>query len=316
MLEDEFGTVDFNEKPGDRVFPKRWRLKSPKGNESETTMVRRVLPPMKSLKEKKQYACFHAQHFGYNGVNKDDPSKVRFLPFGCVREYDPVTKKVSQTCAGCDELYSKKDAKEGILAHCKASGEDPSKYAEKLEPLNEWLKNYNRDGKWYLNAMSPEGEFGTLAITKTCYEALRVLFSKTLKEDGIHGINPSDGVWVKFTRTGYGRDVLDTVEVVYENIQLPNGKIGKTVKLAPLTADQLQSALKICDDLATDPVRYLSPEKVSQIVATGGDPEEIDRIWATSQRTSPADKPSTTVTAPPPSVNADKAFFDQFKVDE
>src|SRR4051812_913148 len=66
----------------------------------------RVLPPILSCVETGEWAVGHAQHFGYDTPNPQDPSKRIFHPFYCVEivRWESGEKVVVQRCPECDDI--------------------------------------------------------------------------------------------------------------------------------------------------------------------------------------------------------------------
>jgi hypothetical protein len=67
---------------------KYFKLRTPdvKKGETETTLIVRLLPSMKSYRDSGEWKFFYGQHYGYAGVNSRDPSKPRSRPFGCIQK--------------------------------------------------------------------------------------------------------------------------------------------------------------------------------------------------------------------------------------
>jgi hypothetical protein len=108
---------------------------------------------------------------------------------------------------------------------------------------------------------------------------------KSLLADGIDPISADGGVWFDFVRTKTGhrdQDVEDRVSAVQEYVDVGGGKKAKVYKEAPLTEGQREQAVQDCPDLAKM-FTALTHEQVAMLVASSGDPAEVDQIFAMAQ---------------------------------
>jgi hypothetical protein len=278
------------------VFYKNWKLKSPdtaKG-ESVFTIELRLLPPVHSLAEKGIWAKYHGQHFGYSGNGKE-PGKIRQRPFACIQQTDFRTKMVTTACDACSVIDEKRAEREVREAEYKSKGKSESEIRELLEPLTDWLKKHNCDRKWHINAMNRAGEFGVLQISHTLKKALDVKVDEVRNKRKIEPMAPDQGVWFRFARMGKF-PVQDSVE--YVMAEKDDGSFR--IEHAPLTEAQLEAAEKVCPDLQTGVVKFITAAQIAQIVSSSGDPDEIDRIWQLGIKTaekSPA-RPVASVAKP------------------
>lgn len=298
-----FGKPKYGQKTGHKT----WRVVENEPN------VFRVLPPIKSHVEDGEWAIFLGQHFGYAGVDRTDASKTKARPFACPKKENYHTKMVTVACAECDKIDAQKALLESRGAALANEGKTEEEIDQILAPLKSWCKNHNQDRKWYINVMSQKGEFGVLAIPHKAMQKLKIVIKRLQEENGLEPIADFDkGVWFDFRRTGKGRNTEYDVLVVEELVEVGGRKL-RDIKLAPLTDAQLDQALKECPDLTIQTLmRVATPEQVKLLVASSGDPEEVDAIFNMSQKTeasaSPAKKPSAAAAAaaavapkPPPS---------------
>ena len=274
----EFGTANVNGSSEGFESFSLVKLKTPKKEGETTELVARLLPPMKSYSETGKWGFYYKQHFGYYGTNPNNPAKNRARPFACVEELDS-DRNVVVACPECEMIESKRKLKQQLLN----KGEDANS-------LNDWLFRHNLNCKVWINAMTPEGKFIVLQLThKTVKTVLKPFLKKLDEKFNTNALDPHKGVWLKFTRTGVGRDATDKVECDTETRVLEDGTEAEVRKMSCLTPEQIQKALKICPDLAKDPnagmVRTLSVEKIRELVNCDGDPTTVDRIFGDSKTT-------------------------------
>lgn len=246
----------------------------------------RLLPPMKSLAEEGKWAMYYGQHFGYAGTDSKDPTRTRQKPFRCIEEKNFKTQMITRACPECNLIRSKEDElKDKMMAH-KAAGKSDEIIAGLVEDLTDFLKNHNRDSKWYINVMNAQGEFGVLRLSHRTKKLLETKIQAVMNEEGVDPLDLEQGVWFRFTRTGKKIEAQDSIDVEQEFVTDPNtGRKLKTLKLAPLTGAQVEQALKECPDLATV-VREITEGQIRQLVATDGiiDPETVDEIFSQGAR--------------------------------
>jgi hypothetical protein len=291
-----FGKANLNPQyDGPKYF--KLRTPDPRKNETETSLVLRLLPSMHSYRDTGQWKFYYGQHYGYAGVNSRDPSKPRARPFGCIQKKNK-QKEIVTSCPKCTQIAqfeAKKTARENELAKANGIGETkeerqtPEFYEAKkgdkaYQALSAWLSKHNCDKKFWINAMDREGNFGMLQLSyTTCEEKLMPLLNKLAsgEETGekVDAFDPAGGMWLKFSRTGKAPRVQDAVSVYEELVDLGGGKKAKAAVAAPMTQEQIEKALKTCKDLKTDVVKFIDVETMQKLVDCSGDPEEVDSIW-------------------------------------
>lgn len=298
-----FGTPNYG---NDTIYYKNFKLKSPdtqKGESVYTLTDLRILPPLHSLEATGKWGVYHGQHFGYAG-NSKEPGKPKQRPFSCIEKTDFRTKMVLVSCSACDKISENRAELDAREAEYKAKGKTESEIKDLLGPLTQWLKKHNCDRKWHINVMDRAGNFGVLQISHTLKKALDVKMTKLREEEKIDPIAANEGVWFRFSRMGKF-PVTDSVEWVMNRSEDGSYRIER----CPLTAAHGEQAEKICPDLATGVVKFLSANQINQIVACSGDPDEIDRIWALGTRTterSPARTPAPAPVAAKPAPAAER----------
>jgi hypothetical protein len=249
----------------------------------------RILPPLGSGAATGTWRVKHAIHWGYNGVNPRDKAKKLPRPFKCILQKDYNTKMVKQDCPACT-YYDQLDAKSKEMeAGFKSKGLDGDALKTAMKPMNERLRNFRLEAKWYVNVAFKDGSVGDfklnfkdhmsriLAIVEGTKEKPGTLVQKT----GIDPFKPDQGVWFEIIRTGDGVTPPDTVDLEME--ALP-GQMGTSrIKLAPLSDEVCAKALKECRDLDTLGGKSLTYHQIEQLVACSGDPEAVDKIFGVGQ---------------------------------
>jgi hypothetical protein len=286
---------------------KYFKLRTPdqrKGEES-TELVLRLLPAMHSYEDTSDWKFYYGQHYGYFGNNPRNPEKPRSRPFGCIQKKNK-NKEIVISCPKCVEIegvraLQKKREQEVEAAHPSAGDKELREIKradDKLAALGKWLSNHNCDKKFWINCMNMQNEFGVLQLSyKTTQEILIPLLKKLRDEEKIDAFDATAGVWLKFTRTGVRPSVTDRIEVFTETVDIGQGRKAKINKVAPLTDELIEKALKICPDLKTSVVKFIPVETIQALVDCSGDPDEVDRIWPqeAAKTATPAAAATTTV---------------------
>ncbi len=293
-MEDNFGTPHYGPKKKDertkRPVPHKLSNKNP-------VEVVRIIPPVKSGKKTGQWKRFVRVHWGYNVALQKDASKTYKMNFYC-----PKTFSKSADCAMCDEISKKETAYEALVTKCTSEGKSPEQTETITAPLKGWLDDFNCDGKWYINVMNQKGEFYPLMLNSTTNATLDREMAKLIGPDTsrpkIDPLDLSKGVWFRFEFLEGGKS--NSVDIVQESIELPNGIEAYTNKPAPLTDDQRAEASTLCPDLNTEISRLLPSEKIRMLVNSSGDPEEVAKIVDLTEKTT---KPE----------DSEEGFFDQFR---
>jgi hypothetical protein len=274
---------------------KYFKLKTPdiRKGETETELILRLLPSMHSYRDSGEWKFFYGQHYGHYGNNPKQPDKPRARPFGCIQQKNPKTGEIEVECPKCTQIEKKKAAKkareEQLLKQLQAQDasidEKSPEFKEakaddkKLQDLNAWLMKHNCDKKWWMNVMDLKGEFGVFQLSYTTMkERLLPLLRDLRDKKKIDAFDPAKGVFLRFTRSGKGINVVDNVTVYTETVVVEGEELQK-MKFAPLTDEQIEKALKICPDLKKDVVKFISAKQIAELVERGDDPDAVDEIW-------------------------------------
>ncbi len=260
--------------------------------------VYRLMPEMFSAKESGFWTVYWARHWGY----KNEKGKQQ--PFVCVRKFEPKTRVVTHECGFCKDQEKNKmalDVADSLVKNLKleiSQNPTPALLA-KLEMANGALSDSRRaysgqERKFWVNAMDQNGNFGILGLPKTVYEQLagkREMGTRSkgiiahLEEDqGIKALEVNEGVWFNFKRVGDDQFTTEySTEVVQESVMGSNGRKQYQAKLAPLSLEQKQTALKKCRDLNTLFAHsVLSDEQISSVV--NGSPVTVSAVAAAPKK--------------------------------
>lgn len=268
----------------------------------------RLLPAMFSLRTLGKWTDFHAIHFGYKGIDKKDKTKTRMRPFECIQVKNRQTQMIEVNCDMCNLITAKTKLKTDAEAHYRNEFKKQGIMEEKamkkaleapLKPHNEWLRQYNRDSKWYVNCIKIDGALALLQIPNK----MKILLDKKIEELRSKNLEPisnfDTGCYFVFQRIGDFNQASFTVEVYMEgDITAPR------LKLAPVSDDQLTLALAKLPDLAIGVTRRISAEQITLLTTCSGDPAEVDTIMGMTQLPDGIEEEGTGETPPPPPPDA------------
>ena len=267
-----FGKPSYDARGNDKKnFKKNFNIK-------DGDNIYRILPPFGSLASKGIWSVYYRLHWGYSIMNEDGRLSMR--PFQCPRRTNKNAKtgeiEVTVPCAACDEYERQKEIREQRLKELEAQNLSKGEISAILEPLNKWLKRFNRSGAHYINVMNTDGEFGRLAISHKMMLALRAEIDTIRKNWSIDPLDIESGCWINFRRIPGNTlsDYTHKVEPVIELTSVPGVPHPvPMIKLAPLTPQQIQEAMEKAWDLKEEAHRTLSPQQIQRLVDAGGDPE-------------------------------------------
>lgn len=283
----------------------------PKGG--TVTYTFRLLPPVKSYAATGIWAKYYGQHFGWKGIDKNNPGQTHDRPFKCIEERNFKTGMITLPCPTCQFIASHLAEREFIENKAKA---DTSFTGQMVKALQEetinWKKSHNCDRKWNMNAANPQWEFGVLRMAHDVKKLLEAKIKEVKDRFHIDPLDPAEGVWFRFTRAGARIGVVTTVDFEMEDSRDAQGNISSRLKRAPMSQAQIEQALAECVDLSpelTPVVQTLSKDQMELMVKSNGDPETVDQIWAMGEkrdepvqapRSTPAPQSVVKVTAPEP----------------
>jgi hypothetical protein len=291
----KFGKASF---AGKKSTSNTWRIK-------EGDNKYRLLPPMFSLIDEEKYTAYHGVHWGYEGVDRNNPTQTQKRPFRCIQERgrNGMTLQECPACAFYDLEEKRVEAQEAeLLTSLRKEGKSDKEIEEIIDTAlgadKYWLQTHNVDRKHYINAMTEDGtEFGQFLVSHRTKKAMDEAFDRLREEDGIDALDIDQGVIVNIRRTGKKREAVDSVEFVTE--KLAGG--GRKIKLRPLSEEEQERALKECKDLTTVGGTVLSFDQISAIVEANGDPQAIEAVFqGARQERSPKRAPAPQKPAPTP----------------
>jgi hypothetical protein len=248
----------------------------------------RILPAMKSLRERGVCSAYHAQHFGYSGTNPRDPQKRVPRPFACVEEKDRRTQMVTKACPECEnqKIHTRirDEAAAKVREACKRTGMLDEKLInarikddEVVKRENQWLRDHNLSKHYYMAVYTTTGELGILPIGYKAKQSLDGEVAKLRKRGAAYEpiSNLDGGYFFTFDMSNPGeQNNVTTASVMTEDA----GDGLMRLKPAPLSDEVLEKAIKVLPDLADAGIRRLSETQIKLLVDGSGDPEEVDTI--------------------------------------
>jgi hypothetical protein len=256
--------------------------------------VYRIGPAFKSLAAAGKWFVYHKQHFGYRAAGDEQNPKGYIKTFLCNQEIDRKTEMVKVPCAECDMIDMQKallEKREADLeAEVKAGTKTQAQVDSLLGPIKGWLKDHNLDKKYVVLACNDKGEWGLLYLPYKAKSGLDNLIKEVQKSEGFDPIDPDNGCWIDFQRTGEGFKTEYKV-VALQEAEIINGRRLYSTKMHQLTDADYDNILANCPDLTTIG-RKLTVEQVEELVESGGDPEVVSQVFgrgeASPKETSPA----------------------------
>jgi hypothetical protein len=247
----------------------------------------RVLPPILSCVETGEWAVGHAQHFGYDTPNPQDPSKRIFHPFYCVEivRWESGEKVVVQRCPECDDIKQRLAEWQARKAEMEKAKVPEDQIRKTLEHLTNWLKRHNRDFSWYFNIKDTQGNYSTRKgsgkYVKKPIDA--IVKANREKSPPYDPIAAHQGLWFISTKIGKQLAADWTLSVATED-RVIEGETFSKPKAAPLTEQDAAEAEKQCCDLHDVGIRRLSYDKVKLLVESSGDESVIKAIFGSSEK--------------------------------
>ncbi len=249
--------------------------------------VYRFLPPMHSYADLGRWSNYVTVHFGYQGTDSNDAAKTRVKPFRCIKVEDRKTRMVIEDCPECTLYEQREHETQNREAALRAGGKSDDEIETVLGPIRGWLQKHNPDRKHYINAMKPDGTFCAVKISHRTKKQLDAKIKEMQDREGVDPLDPEQGVWFNIRRTGRFREAQDVVEVLMEDVEVEiSGRKQrlKRVKMAPLTEEMATRASESCRDLAKIGGFDLTYAQIKMLAESSGDPEEVDQIFALTQR--------------------------------
>lgn len=213
----------------------------------------RILPPMGDLADEGVWSLYYRVHYGYtNAAGKSRPFESSLVKNQkkMVEVPDAAVERLDKLKAKLDEAQKNKD----------------TKVAEMLLKLVGGQKSrYNLDNNHYMNAIDTQGNIGVLKLRHTAKKALDVLI-RELRDKNIDPLDPDNGRFFTFTRSGMGRETTFAVKVATKTIFVDGvGEVEQAIvhKLDEATIARFKNEAAELQKLFKKP----TAEQVDQIVA-------------------------------------------------
>lgn len=225
------------------------------------TVIARVLPPFKSLKDKNAIMKFWSIIWlvDANGRKRPVPS---------------IQRKANKQIVQADPILEKANAIKLLIENAEKNGENPQIIAQ----MKEKVRSIEPDNKCHLNVLLPDGQIGVLKIPWTCYEHL----DKKLKELGAQGLDavgvgPTSGLYFEFKKWKDDKGKTHfSVEPATEHTRNPQtGMIGLSYKFAPIDDTIIARMEREAGDLEN---LYTVRTVEEQALLASLDPATISRV--------------------------------------
>jgi hypothetical protein len=238
----------------------------------------RVAPAYGKLAASGKWNLYIKQHWGYYSTgDEQNPNGFPRL-FVCPEDVDFKTKIVNHSCPECDKNNALRAQVENREVKLRESGKTDEEIETLLGPSKEYLKKHNLDKKFVVIAKNEKNEWGVLWIPFKAKEALDNRRKQVQKEEGWDILDPDEGAWLDFTRTGQNRNTVYGCDVVKETVALENGKKAKQDKQEALTDTDYDAIVAEVPELDTIG-RRLTDEQIERLVESMGDPEIVDAVF-------------------------------------
>lgn len=303
-IESEFGTTSYEAEQRHR----RLKLRQPdieKGETTVTTIVR-ILPPMKSYRDKKgiNYAFFRSTHWGWTTVNPANPERKVWLPYQSTAQKDAQKNYIPGSDPGFDKIKSYEDQVKRMEVEARKAEDEAAKaegrsarsdkdlkkdllLKQEYQEAKSYLKQYTLKKGWVLAVVDLEGNPCELTLSSKTFFKLKELL------DGIRtGKNPTlakrgvtdplaleNGIWIKFTTTGNNTSKSDEPSVYSETVDHPELGAIEVPKSGVLSKEVLKRALELLPDISIPVGAKLTVEEVKELVNGPDEPERVAKIF-------------------------------------
>lgn len=251
-------------------------FKMPKGGGAGSLLWRPVAHPKFGTK---QVGFYWKTHFGWKGVDQNDPNKTVFRPFTCLEQKGDAGM-TAQECPACKLRQSKQDEIEKIKNIGKAKGKSDAEIKKAIAPRLQWLKDHGLDGKVRIPGYDKKGQIGIFLCPYGMFKSFR----DAAREMEQKGFQPAGrkGLYFEFIRSKQASFDSDKCQV--SRVAVDNDGTTK-LDISELTPELAKQLLENIPDLTQlrDRDTY-SLEKIEALCAmTKGadgayDPKEVDHI--------------------------------------
>lgn len=170
--------------------------------------VYRILPPMGELAEEGRWSQFYSVHYGY----KNSKNEMRTFVSPLVK--NPKTRMIEVPDAALERINELTSRLE------KAKKEKNEELVAQLLKLVGGPKSrYNLDSNHYMNVVDLQGNIGILKIRHKAKLALDAAIKK-LRDSGVEPLDPENGRFFVFTRSGSARDTIYQVTVYKKKLNV------------------------------------------------------------------------------------------------
>lgn len=253
-----------------------------KGGRAGGVNTYRVLPPFGALAASGRVYEYWSHHEVTNTEGKK-------RSFKCIEESDWQTKMIKVHCPFCD-MHKQNQSQYKVHQSNGAGKEDLASFnANHVQP-------YQSQGKYYLNALNPEGQIGVLAIVSKSFKAFKALHEKYAKQNfDVTGVK---GMWLNFTKVSqYKGDNQPVFNVdLQRDVTMENGVPTEKIReIHVLTQEIVDRMKKECFEL-NSMYKIITGEQILMLAQSSGPQRAalVDQIFALPERaaTAPENDPT------------------------
>lgn len=212
-----------------------------------------IIPPLGDLADDGIWSVYYRVNYGYvNTAGKSrafESSLVKNRKSNMIEVPDAAVERLDKLKATLEAAKAKKD-KSAIETLHKLVGAPKSRY--------------NLDSNHYLNAIDLQGNIGILKLRHKAKQALDVVIRK-LRDKGLDPLDPTNGRYFVFTRTGTGNETAFAVSVYQKEEDIKDvGTVYRdvTLKLSEDVLGRLSTEAGQLNKLFKKP----TAEQIQQIV--------------------------------------------------
>lgn len=208
----------------------------------------RVLPPLFSLADKGQYAKYYATHKIWlqdaPAAGSTERGKSHIYQFHCLEKTDQKTKLIIFHCPFCDTQRKNQAVYDD--AKNKGAGKE-----QLQEFRDKHVAPFEKEKKFYVNAVSLENKVGMLPLGIKAFKALQERLLDIQKNYGGMDATGVNGLFLNFKKTQKFKGDRDTVYTVdaATDTTLVNGMPQLQLKPHTLTTDFIETMRTQARDL-------------------------------------------------------------------
>lgn len=247
------------------------------------TSTWQIAPGTKGLKQTGRWFQFWAMHWGYRTIRAKDDKEVS-RPFVCVLKKDFTSGRIDQPCAECDLIRKLNDQLEGERVRLKALGKSKEEISLATKPISEKLgmKGHKLDMKYYCVARDAStGKWAVLRIGSKLKKQIQAKIDEAAKA-GKNLLDPNACVYWEVERSGEGFSTEYKGSIAKEWSEVSK---GPQAKVSALSQGDREAIRALPDLTEINKRSVLTPEQVTAIVNSGGDPTVTTKIFGAGQPT-------------------------------